>query len=188
MHSTYRIKQSSNTHTRKQKASNHIEHDLNMKSNDLKMTTSDLKDTSKESVKSNRRSKLKGGMLNDKNSIQGRDPTEQAFSSQQMAEFIEIILKKDSKVQNEITQTVEKYNKESDSKQSKIGQNAVIQSKVFEQAVNIMRDTFEDMDIEKEQKDNKIEFLENEIGLPDCKVIEEMNILGLNKISSKKRW
>ena len=42
------------------------------------------------------------------------------------------------------------------------------------------------MDIEKAQKDNKIEFLENKIGLPDSKVIEEMNGLGLNKISSKK--
>ena len=95
-------------------------------------------------------------------------------------------MKKDSKVQNEITQTSERYNKESYSTQSKIGQNALIQSKVFEQAVNIMGDTIEDMDIEKEQKD-KIEFLENKIGLPDRKVIEEMNKLGLNKISSKRK-
>ena len=49
-----------------------------------------------------------------------------------------------------------------------------------------MGDTIEDMDIEIEQKD-KIEFLENKIGLPDCKVIEEMNRLGLNKISSKRK-
>ena len=32
------------------------------------------------------------------------------------------------------------------------------------------------MDIEIEQKDNKKEFLENKIGLPDSKVIEETNI------------
>ena len=34
------------------------------------------------------------------------------------------------------------------------------------------------MDIKIEQKDNKIQFLENKIGIPDCKVIEEMNKLG----------
>ena len=38
-----------------------------------------------------------------------------------------------------------------------------------------------------EQKDNKIEFLENKIGLPDSKVFEKMNRLGLNKISSKRK-
>ena len=103
-----------------------------------------------------------------------------------MAEFIEII-KRDSKVQNDITQTFENYNKQSYSTQSKIGQNALIQSKVFEQAINIMGDTIEDLDIEIEQKDNEMEFLENKIRLPDCKVIKEMNRLGLNKISSKRR-
>ena len=34
-----------------------------------------------------------------------------------------------------------------------------------------MRDTIEDMDIEIEQRDNKLEFLENKIRLPDCKVV-----------------
>ena len=95
-----------------------------------------------------------------------------------MAEFIEII--KNSKVQNEITQTIEKYNKESYLTQSRIGQNALIQNKVFEQAMNIMGDTIEDMDIEIEQKVNKI-------GLTDSKVIEEMDRLGLNKISSRRK-
>ena len=69
----------------------------------------------------------------------------------------------------------------------KLGQNALIQSKVFEQAINRMRDTIEYMDIEIEQKDNKIESLENKIGLPDCRVIEEMNRLGLNKITFKRK-
>ena len=44
--------------------------------------------------------------------------------------------KKDSKVQSENSQTIEKYNKESYATQSKIGQNALIQSKVSEQAEN----------------------------------------------------
>ena len=103
-----------------------------------------------------------------------------------MAEFIEII-KKDSKVQNEISQTIDKYNKESFSTRSQTGQNPLIQSKVFKQAINIMGETISDMDIEIEQKDNKIQFLEDKIGIPDSKVIEEMNRLDLNKISSKER-
>ena len=45
-----------------------------------------------------------------------------------MAEFIEII-RKDSTVQKEITQTMEKYNKESFST-IEVGQKAFIQSKV----------------------------------------------------------
>ena len=72
-----------------------------------------------------------------------------------MAEFIEI-LKKNSKVQSKISQTFEKYNKNSFATESKTIQNALTQSKVFEQAINIMGDTTEDMDIEIEQKDEKI--------------------------------
>ena len=49
---------------------------------------------------------------------------------QKMAELMEII-KQYSKIQNEISQTIEEYNKESPSTESKIGQNALIQSKVF---------------------------------------------------------
>ena len=62
-----------------------------------------------------------------------------------------------------------------------------MQSKVFEQATNIMGDTFEDMDIDKEQKDDKIDFLANKIGLRGSKVGEEMNELKLNKISCKRK-
>ena len=76
-----------------------------------------------------------------------------------MAEFIEVV-KKDSKVQNDISQTIEKYNKESYATKSEIGQNVLFQSKVFQQTLNIMGDTIEDMDTEIEQKDNKIEFSE----------------------------
>ena len=103
-----------------------------------------------------------------------------------MTEFIEVI-KKDAKIQNENSQTIDKYNKESFSTRSQIGQNALIQSKVFEQAINIMGETISDMDMEIEQKDNKIQFLEDKIGIPDSKVIEEMNRLDLNKISCKEK-
>ena len=50
-----------------------------------------------------------------------------------------------------------------------------------------MGETISDMDMEIEQKDNKIQCLEDKIGIPDSKVIEEMNRLDLNKISSKEK-
>ena len=103
-----------------------------------------------------------------------------------MTEFKEII-QKDANIQNEISQTIDKYNKESFSTRSQIGQNALIQSKVIKQAINIMGETISDMDMEIEQKDNKIQFLEDKIGIPDSKVIEEMNRLVLNKISCKEK-
>ena len=46
--------------------------------------------------------------------------------------------------------------------------------------------TIQDLDIEIEQKDHRIEILEKKIRLPDCHVFEEMNRLGLNKIPKKK--
>ena len=46
-----------------------------------------------------------------------------------------------------------------------------------------MADTIADMDIEIKQKDNKIEFSEKKIRLPDS---IGMNRLGLNKLSSKE--
>ena len=70
---------------------------------------------------------------------------------------------------------------------SKIGQNALIQSKVFKQAINIMGETISDMDIELEHKDNKIQFSESKIGTPDSKYVKEMKRVGLSKISSKDK-
>ena len=72
-----------------------------------------------------------------------------------MAEFIEII-EKDPNIQNENSQTLDKYNKESFSTRSQTGRNPLIQSRVFEQAINFTGETKSDMDIEMEQKDNKI--------------------------------
>ena len=103
-----------------------------------------------------------------------------------MSEFIEII-KKDVNIQKEISQTIDKYNKESFSTRSQIGQNAIIQKKVFKQALNIIGETISDMDIELEQKDNKIQFSQGKIGIPDSKVVEEMNRLALNRISCEEK-
>ena len=103
-----------------------------------------------------------------------------------MSELIEIF-KKDVNIQKDISQTIDKYNKESFSTRSQIGQNDLIQNKVFTQAINIMGETLSDMDMKIEQKDNKIHFSENKIGIPDSKVIEKRNGLDLNKISCKEK-
>ena len=42
------------------------------------------------------------------------------------------------------------------------------------------------MDIELEQKGNKKQFLEDKRGVPDSKIVEEINRLDLNKLWSKK--
>ena len=59
-----------------------------------------------------------------------------------MSEFIEII-EKDLKMQNDTSQTIVRYNKESFSTRSEIVQNALIQSKVSKQAVIFMRKTIQ---------------------------------------------
>ena len=48
-----------------------------------------------------------------------------------------------------------------------------------------MVETIGDMDIDFEQKINKISLLENKIGIADGKVVEERNKLDLNKKSKK---
>ena len=101
-----------------------------------------------------------------------------------MTDFIEII-QKDTKIQNDISNIIDKYNNQSYSTKSKLGENASIQSSIYKEAINIMGDTINDMDIEIEQKDTKISFLENKIGITDDKVIEEMNRLDLNNVSDK---
>ena len=42
-----------------------------------------------------------------------------------------------------------------------------------------------DMDIELEQKDKKIQFLENKMGIADDQIVEERNRLDLNKLYNK---
>ena len=103
-----------------------------------------------------------------------------------MTDFIEII-QKDTKLQNDSSNIVDKYNNQSYATKSILGKNALIQSSIYKEAINIMGDTINDMDIEIEQKDNKISFLENKIGITDDKVVEEMNRLDLNKITDKEK-
>ena len=50
-----------------------------------------------------------------------------------------------------------------------------------------MGERINDMDIEIEEKDNKINYLENKIGISDEKVIEEMSNLNLNNIINKEK-
>ena len=103
-----------------------------------------------------------------------------------MTDFIEII-QKDTKIQNVILNIVDKYNNQSHTTRSELSRNALIQSSVYEEAINIMGDTINDMDTESEQKDNKKILSEKKIGITDDKLIEEMNRLHLNKISNKEK-
>ena len=103
-----------------------------------------------------------------------------------MTDFIEII-QKDTKIQNDISNIVNKYNNQSYATKSILGKKALIQSSFYKEAINIMGDTIDDMDIEKKQKDIKISFLENKIGVTDDKVIEEMKRLDLDKITNKEK-
>ena len=50
-----------------------------------------------------------------------------------------------------------------------------------------MDETKTDMHVESEQKDNKIQFIEDKMGIPDFKGVDKMNRLGLGKISSRKK-
>ena len=103
-----------------------------------------------------------------------------------MTDFIEII-QKDTKIQNDISNIVDKYNNQSYATKSILGKNALIQSSIYKEAINILGDTINDMDVEIEQKDNKISFLENKIGVTDDKIVEELNRLDLNKITDKEK-
>ena len=87
MLSPYRTIQSSNTHTRRQKVSNHTEHNLKVPSKDLKITLNVLKMTSNEPVKKN---KLKGGDPSKEKATQRCILIEQVFLSHQLTEFTEI--------------------------------------------------------------------------------------------------
>ena len=75
-----------------------------------------------------------------------------------MCEFLEIT-GKDRNIQKYIRQTIDRYNKESISTRSQIGQNALIRSKVFEHSIITLGDSILDMDFEIEQRDNKYKFL-----------------------------
>ena len=103
-----------------------------------------------------------------------------------MTDFIQII-QKDSKIQNDISNIVDKYNNKSYATKSILGENALIQNSIYKETINIMGDTINDMDVEIEQKDNRISFLENKLGVTDDKVIEEKNRLNLNKKSDKEK-
>ena len=86
-----------------------------------------------------------------------------------------------------MSQTIEKHKKRIIFNTNKNRPEGFDSFYFFEQALKMRGDTIEDMDKETEQKDNKIEFIENKIELPDCKDIEKLNKLRLNRISSKTK-
>ena len=83
--SPYRVPPSStNTNRRKQKTSNHTENDLKATSNDLKVTSIDLKMISRNTNENGKEVKSKNFSRSGDPSYNqniGRDPIEQAFSS-----------------------------------------------------------------------------------------------------------
>ena len=103
-----------------------------------------------------------------------------------MTDFIKII-QKDSKIQDDISHVIDKYENQSYETKSQLGKHALIQSNIYKEAINIMGETINDMDMEIEQKDNKINYLENKIGISDEKVKEEMTNLDLNKILNQDK-
>ena len=90
-------------------------------------------------------------------------------------------------MQNELSQIVDKYNRESFSTRSQIGQIALTQNIDFKQAIVIMGETLSDMDKEIEQRDIKRKSSENKIGKTDSEVKEEMKRSDLNKTLSKEK-
>ena len=74
-----------------------------------------------------------------------------------MTDFIEII-QKDTKIQNDISNIVDKYNNQSFATKSILGKNALIQSSIYKEAINIMGETINDMDVEKNKRTTKYRF------------------------------
>ena len=79
------------------------------------------------------------------------------FQTQEMAEFLENI-NKVSNLQTGKSETIEQFNKRSNATQLNVGQIALNQRKVFEEGISMKGDSFQDMHIETEQKDNKMRF------------------------------
>ena len=50
-----------------------------------------------------------------------------------------------------------------------------------------MGETISDIDVELQRKYKKIQFLEDKIGTPDSEIVEEMNRLDSNEISSQDK-
>ena len=77
--------------------------------------------------------------------------------TQEKAELLEII-NKVSNLQNGKSETIEQFNKRSYATQLKERQNALNQSKVFEEAISMIGDSIQDMHKETEEKVNKMRF------------------------------
>ena len=74
-----------------------------------------------------------------------------------MTDFFEFI-QKDTKIQNDVSNIVDKDNNQSYATKSILGKNALIQSSIYKEAINIMGDTINDMDVELNRRTTKYRF------------------------------
>lgn len=101
-------------------------------------------------------------------------------------EFLKSV-KNNKDVQKEIKHEVQKYSEQNLNTKNEIGKTMLIQNNVYKKAMYLMGDTIADMDEEIEIKDNKINYLENKIGMTDKEVVKEMKNKGIKLTEDKSR-
>jgi hypothetical protein len=94
-----------------------------------------------------------------------------------MAEEFISIIRKDKETSNEISNQILKLTSQSLATQSDAAKEFLKNNVILTKVVNYMGEAIGDMDIEIEEKDNKINFLKNKIGMSDKEITKEMAIL-----------
>ena len=79
-----------------------------------------------------------------------------------MAYFV-IVIRKGPKVQININDMIDNYNRLPPKYQSRIGYDSLIQNVFLEELINIMGTTITDLDIELKMKISRIDYLERKI-------------------------
>lgn len=96
-------------------------------------------------------------------------------------------IKNDKDVQHEVQNAVLMYNNQNLSTKEELGRNMLIKNTIYNKAIYQMGDTIADMDIEIEEKDSKINYLEKKIGITDKEIIKEMSNKGIKLIKEEDR-
>ena len=66
------------------------------------------------------------------------------------------------------------------------GQNALIQKSVFEDAIQLLGETIDDMDKKFELKDNRIDFLADEVGILNEQIRKHVEQVNLKESPNKE--
>ena len=77
-----------------------------------------------------------------------------------MEAFLNVI-KKDPQIRIKINDMLDRYNREPNNYQSKIGSDTLIQNCILKELINIMGSTITDLDIELKMKCSRIKYLES---------------------------